>query len=168
MHILAKLGQENLRMVRWMRWHCPPDIAFEIRTLAVWGRVRYFSFTEAPRNIESLRMSREETFCFFETWMPERGSNPRSPTSQADSPRPCNPADTRLGAKVLGTSVLEYRFCSTRRYSVLVLLKSTCTRTCTRVLLKIKVLLTSTYEYFTSTNHLKLVQNSSQKNHKSL
>ena len=51
-----------------------------------------------------------------------------------------------------GTLVLEYRFCSTRRYSVLVLLKSTCTRTCTQVLLKIKVLLTSTYEYFTSTN----------------
>ena len=52
--------------------------------------------------------------------------------------------------------------------SVLVLLKSTCTRTCTQVLLKIKVLLTSTYEYFTSTSHLKLMQNSSQKNHKSL
>ena len=51
----------------------------------------------------------------------------------------------RLGAKVLGTLVLEYRFCSTRRYSVLILLKSTCTRT--QVLLKIKVLLTSTYEY---------------------
>ena len=63
---------------------------------------------------------------------------------------------------------LPYRFCSTRRYSVLVLLKSTCTRTCTQVLLKIKVLLTSTYEYFTSTNHLKLMQNSSQENHKSL
>ena len=46
----------------------------------------------------------------------------------------------RLGANVLGTSVLEYRFCSTRRHSVLVLLKSTCTRTCTQVLLKTKVL----------------------------
>ena len=70
--------------------------------------------------------------------------------------------------RYFGTLVLEYRFCSTRRYSVLVLLKSTCTRTCAQVLLKIKVLLTSTYEYFTSTNHLKLMQNSSQKNHKSL
>ena len=64
---------------------------------------------------------------------------------------------TRLGAKVLGTSVLEYQFCSARRYSVLVLLKSTCTRTCTQVLLKMKVLLTSTYEYFTSTSHFKLI-----------
>ena len=63
-----------------------------------------------------------------------------------------------------GTLVLEYRFCSTRRYWVLVFLKSTCTQ----VLLKIKVLLTSTYEYFMSTNHLKLIENSSQKNHKSL
>ena len=70
--------------------------------------------------------------------------------------------------RYFGTLVLEYRFCSTRRYSVLVLLKSTCTRTCTQVLLKIKVLLKYTYEYFTSTNHLKLMQNSSQKNHRSL
>ena len=53
-------------------------------------------------------------------------------------------------------------------YSVLVLLKSTCTRTCIQVLLKIKVLLTSTYEYFTSTSHLELIQNSSQTNPKSL
>ena len=34
-HILAKLGQENLlRMVRWVRWHCPPDTRFEIRAQA--------------------------------------------------------------------------------------------------------------------------------------
>ena len=70
--------------------------------------------------------------------------------------------------RYFGTSVLEYRFCSTRQYSVLVLLKSTCTRTCTQVLLKMKVFLTSTYEYFTSTSHLKLIQNSSLTNHKSL
>ena len=69
--------------------------------------------------------------------------------------------------RYFGTLVLEYRFCSTRRYSVLILFKSTCTRTSTQVLLKIKVLLTSTYEYFTSTSHLKLIQNSSQTNPKS-
>ena len=28
-------------MVRWLRWHCPPDTGFEIRALAVWGRARY-------------------------------------------------------------------------------------------------------------------------------
>ena len=70
--------------------------------------------------------------------------------------------------RYFGTLVLEYRFCSTRRYSVLVLLKSTCTRTRTQVLLKIKILLMSTYEYFTSTSHLKLNKNSSQTNPKSL
>ena len=82
--------------------------------------------------------------------------------------RPDSPRPNRLGAKALGTSVLEYRFCSTRQYLVLILLKSTSTQTCTQVLLKMKVLLTSTYEYFTSTSHLKLIQNSSQTNHKSL
>ena len=32
--------------------------------------------------IESLRESGEETFCFFEAWMQERGSSPRSPISK--------------------------------------------------------------------------------------
>ena len=44
-------------MVRWLRWHCPPDTGFEIRTLAVWGRARYLSVTEAPHNTD------------FHTWM---------------------------------------------------------------------------------------------------
>ena len=35
-----------------MRWHCPPDTEFEIRALAVWGRARYLSATEAPHNSE--------------------------------------------------------------------------------------------------------------------
>ena len=43
-------------------------------------RLRYLSVTVARRNIESLRVSGEETFCFFETLMSEQGSNPRSPT----------------------------------------------------------------------------------------
>ena len=85
-----KLGQENLfMMVRWMRWRCPPETGFEIRTMAVWDRARYLLVTEAPHNIEFLRLSREETFCFFETWRPEWGSNPRSPTFQADSFNHC-------------------------------------------------------------------------------
>ena len=44
-------------MVRWLRWHCPPDTRFENRALAVWGRARYLSVTEAPRNTD------------FHTWM---------------------------------------------------------------------------------------------------
>ena len=69
-------------MVRWIRWHFPWDTGFEIRTMAVWGRARYFSVTEAPHNNEYLRVSREETFCFFEIWRPERGSSPRSLSRQ--------------------------------------------------------------------------------------
>ena len=64
--------------VRWMRWHCPPDTEFEIRALAVWGRARYLSVMEASHNIESIRVNREETFCFVEFWRSEWGSNPRS------------------------------------------------------------------------------------------
>ena len=40
---------------------------------------------EAPHNIESLRVREEETFCFFETWRSELGSNLRSPIFQAGS-----------------------------------------------------------------------------------
>ena len=89
-----------MKMPRWMRWHCPLDTGFEIRTLAVWGRARYLSFKEAPHNIESSRVSRESTICFFETWMPEWGSNPWSPTFQTCSFNHCTraPAPLWLGA----------------------------------------------------------------------
>ena len=62
-HLCAHIGwivprQENLmRMVRWMRWHSPPDIGCEIRALAVWGWAGYLSVTEAPHNIKSLYQS---------------------------------------------------------------------------------------------------------------
>ena len=39
-------------MVRWVRWHCPPDTRFEIQTLEVWGRARYLSVTEVSHNTE--------------------------------------------------------------------------------------------------------------------
>ena len=45
--------------------HCPPDTGIEIRALAVWGQARYLSVTEASHHTESLRVSGEETFCFF-------------------------------------------------------------------------------------------------------
>ena len=62
-HKWAKLGQENfLRMVRWMRWHYPPDARLEIRALADWGRTRYILVAEVPHNIEYLLVSGEETF----------------------------------------------------------------------------------------------------------
>ena len=54
-------------MVRWLRWHCPPDTGFEIRTLAVWGRARYLSVTEAPHNTNFHTWMGKEHFCFFQT-----------------------------------------------------------------------------------------------------
>ena len=71
-----------------VRWHCPPDTGLEIWNLVVWGRARYLWVTEAHHNIESLRMSREEAFCFIETWMPERGSNQQAALPLHQGPRP--------------------------------------------------------------------------------
>ena len=46
------------RRTSWGWWDdCPPDTGFEIRALAVWGRARYLSVTEAPHNTH------------FHTWM---------------------------------------------------------------------------------------------------
>ena len=83
--------------MRWMRWHFPTDTGFQIWALAVWCRSRYLLGTEAPHNIKSLRVSEEETFYFFETWRPEWGSTPRSPTFQAGNFNHCirAPARTR-------------------------------------------------------------------------
>ena len=54
-------------MVRWLRWHCPPDTWFEIRALAVWGRARYLSVTEAPHNTNFHTWMGKKQFCFFQT-----------------------------------------------------------------------------------------------------
>ena len=54
-------------MVRWLRWHCPPDTGFEIRALAVWGRARYLSVTEAPHNTNFHTSMGKKQFCFFQT-----------------------------------------------------------------------------------------------------
>ena len=70
----------------------PSDTGFEIWALAVWGRGRYLSVTEALQNNKSSQVSGEETFCFFETWRPEWGSNPRSPTFQEGSFNHCTTA----------------------------------------------------------------------------
>ena len=54
-------------MVRWLRWHCPPDTGFEIRALAVWGRASYLSVTEAPHNTNFHTWMGKKQFCFFQT-----------------------------------------------------------------------------------------------------
>ena len=72
-HKSYKLGEENLlRMVRWMTRHCPPDTGIEI----ILARARYLSVTEAPRNIESLRVSAIEAFCFFWNLKAREGFEP--------------------------------------------------------------------------------------------
>ena len=54
-------------MVRWLRWHCPPDTGFEIRALAVWGRARHLSVAEAPHNTDFHTWMGKKHFCFFQT-----------------------------------------------------------------------------------------------------
>ena len=50
-----------------MRLHCPPDTGFEIRALAVWGRARYLSVTEAPHNTDFYTWIGKKHLCFFQT-----------------------------------------------------------------------------------------------------
>ena len=64
-------------MVRWLRWHCPPDTGFEIRALTVWGRARYLSVTEAPHNFEFFTRGWGRNICV--SFKPPRpGTEPRT------------------------------------------------------------------------------------------
>ena len=54
-------------MVRWTRWHRPPDTRFEIRALAVPGRARYLSVTDASHNTEFYEWMEKKHFRFFRT-----------------------------------------------------------------------------------------------------
>ena len=58
-----------------------------------WWSEAEHTTSEASYNIGSL--SGEETFCFFETWRPDWGSNPQSPTFQAGSFNHCTRAPGR-------------------------------------------------------------------------
>ena len=92
-------------MVRWLRWHCPPDTGFEIRTLAVWGRARYLSVTEAPRNTDFHTWMGEKRFVYFKP--PRPGTEPRTPAWKAGvltttlGPLPC-------GLKAHSTFIVGY------------------------------------------------------------
>ena len=50
-----------------MRWHCPPATGLEIWALAVWGRARYLSATEAPHNTKFHTWMGKKHSCFFQT-----------------------------------------------------------------------------------------------------
>ena len=63
-----------------MRCHCPPDTGFESRALAVWGRARYLSYTEAPHNTEFHTWMGKKHFYFFQT----AGTGNRTPNSSVN------------------------------------------------------------------------------------
>ena len=91
-------------MVRWVRWHCPPDTGFEIRALAVWGRARYFSVTEAPHNTDFHTWMGKKHFLFLlnrrdrepnpELWREGSGANhyPRAPPPYTAAKSSVSPA----------------------------------------------------------------------------
>ena len=96
MHIYTKLGQENpLWMVRWMRWHCPPDTGFEIWALAVWGRTHYFLVTET--HFVYLKLEAQSVIRTRDLWM----------TFQTGSFNHCTRAPAPL-AKCVGVTASIY------------------------------------------------------------
>ena len=62
---LSSIRSDKLRMLRWVRWHCPLDTRFEIQTLKAWGRARYLSVTETPHNTEFYEWMGKKHFCFL-------------------------------------------------------------------------------------------------------
>ena len=111
-------------MVRWLRWHCPPDTGFEIRALAVWGRARYLSVTEAPHNTDFHTWMGKKHLCFFQTaetgnrtpnsGVKGSGANhyPRAPAQPIAGGAYCVTNGTKLGAyfKYVLASVLVIKF----------------------------------------------------------
>ena len=78
-----------------VRWHCPPDTGFEIRALAVWGRARYLSVTEAPHNTNFHTWMGKKQFCFFQTAetgnrTPDSGVKGSSANHYPRAPAPCD------------------------------------------------------------------------------
>ena len=61
-----------LRMMRLVRWHCPPDTGFKIRPLAVWVRARYLSFTEAVYWYITYRVPSRSFFLIISTLLPKQ------------------------------------------------------------------------------------------------
>ena len=88
-------ARRSLSMFSWMRWYCSPGTGFEIWPWAVWGQAHYL-FGSPQYWIFKYCESEKETFCFFETWRSERGSNPRSTTFQAGSFNHCTRAPIHL------------------------------------------------------------------------
>ena len=100
MQIQAKLSQETLlRMVRWMRWHCPPDTGFEFKILEVWGWARYPSGTGAPHNTEFHEWMGKKHFCFFQAAETRKRAPNSSVGGSGASHYSRAPAHQRYGAE---------------------------------------------------------------------
>ena len=93
-HLCAHIGYtgpgEEVRMVRWLRWHCLPDTGFEIRALAVWGRARYLSVTEAPHNTDFYTWMGKKRFLFLSNRR-DREPNPELVKGSGDNHYPPPP-----------------------------------------------------------------------------
>ena len=59
----------------WNEWDDTAVQAHDLEFELWWSEAEHA--TEAPHITESLRVSGKETFCFFETWRGQWGSNPR-------------------------------------------------------------------------------------------
>ena len=89
--LLCTCRLNRTRRTSWGWWDERDDTALQTQNSS---RARYLSVTEAPHNIECSLVSGDETVCFFETWILERGTNLRSPTFQAGSFNHCTRALT--------------------------------------------------------------------------
>ena len=87
-------------MVRWIRWHCPPDTWFEIWAPAVWDWARFLSVTEDPHNIEPLRVNGEETLFFIWNLKARLSKQPAFSTAQEPPLRWHEPADAPASCMV--------------------------------------------------------------------
>ena len=86
---IYRLNWARKRRTSWGWWDDWDDTANRIEYLKFESWRSEGEHATFRYNIESLWVSGEETFCFFETWKPEWGSNPRSPTFQAGSFNHC-------------------------------------------------------------------------------
>ena len=94
-------------MVRWMRWHCPPDTGFEIWALAVRGRAR-------SRRLPTIHVDGEEIFLFLSNRR-DREPNPELVKGSGANHYPRAPAHIGIGSyrtlavvELQSTAVMSY------------------------------------------------------------
>ena len=88
-------------MVKWMRWHFPPHDSKFVPKQSEAQHATSRSGRLFPI-LNHYEWAGEETLCFLETWKPDVGSSPRSPTFQLGSFSHC----TRAPAKPWHSNML--------------------------------------------------------------